>query len=69
MIQETKAYPVLQGVRGRRPVDIKALRRLLLQCSDLVESYSDIQEMDLNPVIAHEKGLSIVDARILLKEE
>ena len=69
MIQETKAYPVLQGVRGRPPVDIKALRRLLLQCSDLVESYPDIQEMDLNPVIAHEKGLSIVDARILLKEE
>lgn len=69
MIEEIKAYPVLQGVRGRPPVDIKALRKLLLQCSDLVESYPSIQEMDLNPVMAHEKGLSIVDARILLKQE
>jgi acetyltransferase len=38
-------------------------------CSDIVESYPEIQEMDLNPVIVHEKGVSIVDARIILKSE
>ena len=36
-------------------------------CSDIVESYPEIEEMDLNPVIVHEKGASVVDARIILK--
>ena len=40
--------------------------QLLLLCSDIIESYPEIQEMDLNPVIVHENGLSIVDARIIL---
>jgi acetyltransferase len=37
-------------------------------CSDIVESYPEIEEMDLNPVIVHEEGLSIVDARIILRK-
>ncbi len=68
MITETKSAPILKGVRGYPPCDEKALVHLLLQVSDLVEAYPDIQEMDLNPVILHEQGLSIVDARIILKE-
>jgi len=66
MIEETKSFPILQGARGRKPYDQKALIDLLLICSDLIESYPQIQEMDLNPVIVHETGLSIVDARIIL---
>jgi acetyltransferase len=38
-------------------------------CSEIVQAYPDILEMDLNPVIVHEKGLSIVDARVILKTE
>ena len=67
MIKETKSYPILNGARGTSPYDQKALVQLLLLCSELIESYPDIQEMDLNPVIVHETGLSIVDARIILK--
>jgi acetyl coenzyme A synthetase (ADP forming)-like protein len=69
MIEETKSYPILSGARGKPPLDKKAIRRLLMQCSDIVESYPEIEEMDLNPVIVHEKGLSIVDARIILKAQ
>jgi len=69
MILETKSAPILQGIRGTKACDQKALISLLLQVSDIIEAYPDIQEMDLNPVIVHEKGLSIVDARILLKEK
>lgn len=68
MIEETKSAPILSGVRGGAPSDKKALVKLLMICSELIESYPDIQEMDLNPVIVHEKGISIVDARIILKE-
>ncbi|MBW2607767.1 MAG: acetate--CoA ligase family protein, partial [Deltaproteobacteria bacterium] len=69
MLEETKSYPILDGVRGRPACDKKALRKLLLLCSEIIEAYPEIEEMDLNPVIVHEKGLSIVDARIILKAE
>jgi acetyltransferase len=69
MIEETKSYPILDGARGNPPLDKKALRKLLMLCSDIVESYPQIEEMDLNPVIVHEKGVSVVDARIILRSE
>ena len=68
MIEETKSYPILDGARGRPPLDQKAIRRLLLLCSEIIEAYPEIEEMDLNPVIVHRTGLSIVDARIILKK-
>ncbi|MFH1982060.1 MAG: acetate--CoA ligase family protein [Pseudomonadota bacterium] len=67
MIEQTKSYPILAGVRGDKPYDKKALVNLLLCCSEIIEAYPEIQEMDLNPVIVHHTGLDIVDARILLK--
>jgi acetyltransferase len=67
MIAETKFHPILDGVRGEAPYDKKALVNLLLVCSEIIEAYPQIQEMDLNPVVVHHEGLSIVDARILLK--
>jgi acetyltransferase len=63
MIQETKSYPILNGARGKQPLDQKSIRKLLMLCSEIVEAYPDIEEMDLNT------GLSIVDARVILKEE
>ena len=67
MIEETRFAPILEGVRGQKPSDKNTLIRLLLTCSDLIEAYPEIHEMDLNPVIVHETGVSIVDARIILK--
>ena len=67
MIEETKSFPILNGVRGTDAYDKKALINLLILCSELVEAYPEIVEMDLNPVIIHKKGISLVDARILLK--
>jgi acetyltransferase len=69
MIEEIKAYPVLTGTRNTPPRDKRAIKRLLTICSQVMEAYPDIREMDLNPVIAYEKGLQVVDVRILLKKE
>ena len=69
MIEETKSFPILDGVRGGPASDKTALKKLLLLCSEIIEAYPQIQEMDLNPVIVHEQGLSIVDARIILKKD
>jgi acetyltransferase len=69
MIEQTKSFPILNGARGKPMRDQKAIRNLLMLCSEIAVAYPDIQEMDLNPVIVYEKGLSIVDARVILKSE
>ncbi len=65
MMAEIRGARVLRGVRGGKPADVAALRKLLVQVSDLVREHSEIAEMDLNPVIVYEKGLRIVDARVV----
>jgi acetyltransferase len=57
---------LLDGVRGNKPADKAALRQLLVQVSDLVAKRREIDEMDLNPVIVYENGLTVVDARVVL---
>ncbi|MBA3030909.1 MAG: hypothetical protein FP816_19140, partial [Desulfobacteraceae bacterium] len=61
--------PLLDGVRGKAPHDKAAVRKLLLICSEIVEAYPEIAEMDLNPVIVYEKGIRVVDARVILKNQ
>lgn len=68
MVSEIRS-PILNGIRGKAPSDKKAIHRLLLLVSELIEAYPQIREMDLNPVIVHEKGLTIADARIILSSE
>jgi acetyltransferase len=66
MIDDIKMSPILKGTRGTPPCDLKSLRELLKKVSSLIESYPEIHEMDLNPIIVHERGVTIVDARIIL---
>jgi acetyltransferase len=68
MIGEIKSSAILAGFRGKPPVDRASVADLLVTISEIVEAYPEIHEMDLNPVIVHEKGLTVVDARIILKK-
>jgi len=67
MIEEIKGISLLKGYRGYS-ADIPALKRLLLQISDLVMNNPEIAEMDLNPVILYPSGYKVVDARIIIGE-
>ncbi len=69
MISELKAAVILKGVRGERPLDIKALVENLLRLSQLMNDFPEIEGIDINPVIAMEKGAVAVDARILLEAQ
>lgn len=69
MMTEIRSAPILDGFRGTAPRDKKALRKLLVTCSDIMEAYPEIQEMDLNPILVYEKGAVVVDARIILRED
>lgn len=67
MIREIKGYPLLQGIRGGRALDEKALSALLLNISRLLTECSWIKELDLNPVRLYEEGVVVLDARIISK--
>jgi acetyltransferase len=66
MMEQTRIFSVLGGIRGRKPVDLTALEKLLVRFSQLVVHQRAIQEIDVNPLIASPSGLLAVDARIVL---
>jgi acetyltransferase len=68
MMEQTQIFQALQGVRGRKPVDLNALASLLVRFSRLVVEQSSIAEIDINPLFASAQGLLALDARIVLHE-
>ena len=68
MIERTKIFEALKGVRGRLPVDLVALENLLVHFSQLVAEQRWIKELDINPLIASPEGLLALDARVLINE-
>jgi acyl-CoA synthetase (NDP forming) len=68
MILELKTATILKGIRGERPLDIKALVENLLRLSQLMMDFPEIDGIDINPVKALEKGAVAVDARIVLNK-
>ena len=68
MIEETKGYAILKGFRGKKGVDLDALADIIVKTSRLMVAEGDILELDMNPVLAYEKGALAVDARIVLKD-
>jgi acetyltransferase len=66
MMEQTKIFTALQGVRGRAPVDIAALEQLLVRFSQLVSEQSWIKEIDINPLLASPERLIALDARVVL---
>ncbi len=66
MMEQTRIAAALRGVRGRAPVDLAALERLLVRFSQLIAEQRWIQEMDVNPLLASPERLLALDARVLL---
>ncbi|MGD0774647.1 MAG: bifunctional acetate--CoA ligase family protein/GNAT family N-acetyltransferase [Candidatus Solibacter sp.] len=66
MMEQTKIYKALKGVRGRRPVDLVALEVLMVRFSALVAEQRWIKEIDINPLLASPDGLIALDARVVV---
>lgn len=66
MMERTKIYRALQGIRGRGPVDLAALEQLLVRFAELVIEQPRIREIDINPLLASPQGLLALDARVVL---
>ncbi|HTC20608.1 MAG TPA: GNAT family N-acetyltransferase, partial [bacterium] len=68
LMERTKIYGALQGVRGRDPVDLAALEQLLVRFSRLIAEQPLIKELDINPLLASPKALIALDARVVLHD-
>src|SRR6185503_4444847 len=68
MMEQTRIYKALHGVRGRKPVDLPALEQLLVSFSQLVVEQPWIKEIDVNPLLASAERLVALDARVVLHD-
>jgi len=66
MLSSIRLSPLLQGVRGEKGVDKSSIIAIIQRLSQLVIDLPIIEEMDLNPIIAYEDRVFVVDARITI---
>ncbi|MDH5791673.1 MAG: acetate--CoA ligase family protein, partial [Candidatus Bathyarchaeota archaeon] len=71
MMEETRAYTLLKGIRGEPPSDIESLKNTILRVGQLVWDFPEIVEMDINPVIVYEwgEGCIALDVKITLTKD
>ena len=68
MLEETKLYKALLGVRGMKSVNIEALIQIMVRFSVLIVDLPEILECDINPLIASEDSILSLDARVVLHD-
>jgi acyl-CoA synthetase (NDP forming) len=66
LIHDLRGSKILQGVRGKPPVDLASIINILINVSDLMMEHDVINQLDLNPVIVYSDGVCAVDSRIIL---
>jgi len=66
MMEQTKIYKALKGVRGRKPIDMAELEQVMVRFSRLVVEQPWIKEIDINPLLATPERLVALDARIVV---
>ncbi|MGA1848396.1 MAG: acetate--CoA ligase family protein [Thermoplasmatota archaeon] len=71
MIKETRAYPLLLGVRGEEKKDIDAVVDTIIRMGSLIDKNREISDIEINPLIAYDqgKGVKALDVRVLLSKE
>jgi acetyltransferase len=68
LMEQTRIFTALQGVRGRAPIDLGALEQLLVRFSQLVTDQRWIKEIDINPLLASPERLIALDARVVIHD-
>ncbi len=68
MVELLKSYKLLEGYRGQKGIHIPAFVETISRLSALAEAAPEIAEMDLNPLLADEKAVVAVDARIRIEK-
>lgn len=68
MMERTRIFTALKGVRGRKSVDLDALENLLVHFSRLIVDHPWIKELDINPLLASPERLLALDARVVIHD-
>jgi acetyltransferase len=68
MMERTRIYTALKGVRGRKATNIAALEQLLVRFSQLVVEQPWISELDINPLLVSAERIFALDARVVLHD-
>ena len=68
MIRSLKAYKIIKGTRGQAGLNEQKYAEVIVRLSTLLRFATEIKEMDINPLLADEKGVVAVDARILIEK-
>ncbi|TVR64164.1 MAG: hypothetical protein EA422_07435 [Gemmatimonadales bacterium] len=63
MLDELRIAPLLRGHRGRPPVDLEGLVRLIANLASAACAVPELEELELNPVFASPDSVVAVDAR------
>jgi len=69
MLESLKLWPLLNGYRGRPPVNVEKLIEVLIRLSYLAADYPEIVELDINPLLATANDTIALDARIIIDTE
>ena len=64
MVKALKAYPIIKGTRGQKGLNEKLFIEIIVRLSILLRFATEIKEMDINPLLANDKQVVAVDARI-----
>jgi len=67
LMEQTRVYRLLQGYRNIPPANLEALEEILIRLAQLATDFSQIQELDINPLHVTPKGICAVDARVIVK--
>ena len=68
MIRSLRSYPIIKGVRGQKGLGEQQYADIIVRLSTLLRFAKEIKEMDINPLIATDKGIFAVDARIRIEK-
>jgi len=68
MLKRLKGYPLLKGVRGKKPLAINEVAELISNVSQMMIERFNILELDLNPVLVDEEGAIALDARVVVEK-
>lgn len=68
MIRSLRGYPIIKGTRGQKGIDEQQYADLIVRLSTLLRFANEIKEMDINPLVATDRGLFAVDARIRIEK-
>ena len=64
LMAQTRIHRLLTGYRDRPPADLDAVAVTLIEMAQLVMDFAEIAELDINPLLADQDGVIVLDARI-----